>query len=599
MIDPKYIENIEQLSRLRPEEFLATENLAWLKDAIYSLINNKDEPGTEFARKLESKLKTVVAETEEQKQIYNIAVYWLIRLKTFCFWNLSQKEQVAFLREDLAIALHEGLDVWSGVWRYLDLFASPEMLQELSEVYLSALSANQQAISSEAATGDKFSPTVGGWSGQYRQFLNKKYLVDSAPASVDIVTFLNTAAEAKGLNENEREKLRGVLSIFNNLAVINHNAKAALKADVQPAQARTDARAAKVLSRPSAPQPVRTPPTTRSAPPLAPRPMPTQPRPASMPQPRPAPTSPASRFTIDRKPGTAETPRPASEASIIQYKKLVQEANFSAPPSLSGIIANAGQASGWEAGKMQMGKAPTPPKPDAASTVKPPTPKPYVAPVPKPAVLPSSKPIVSPPPHLPPQGGGKSMQGEPATPSLLKPITAPPTIKPLEDFSEKPTASAPKPAAAPPAPRIGFGVGTGAIAAAPKSSTPPPPDLPPQGGGKSSLFEIRTPADLQKVSLAGAKAAGFANALATIKYKILAFGQSGQMPTKEAANQFYRSPLYNLYVAMAVTVMNDASGDSAVAFDRVMKSQQAAGKETLTREEFMAINKLKREISSL
>ncbi len=559
MIDPKYPQLILQLSRMRPEDLLVTGNLTWLKETIFAFISNKDEPGTEFARKLEGLLRAATPSTEEQKQIFGIAIYWLLRLKIFCFWNLNQKEQIEFLQQDLVPAMKEGLDVWPGIQKYLGFFSSPEMLQELADVFLSALSANQQPVGNEAAASGEFRSTVSGWIGQYRQFLNKKYLVDAPPAGVDLVTFLNTSNSAKRLNEEERDLIKSVLSLYGSLFAVHFNAKSTIQresgqetgpADVAPA-----------------PHPV-----FPSRPPASAPAAPTSPRPSAPPAFRTVPPPPSALRPIQTP---SAVPRPTETPQSEQLKKIIHEANFATAPSLSGAIVNAGMPAGVEPGKMRMGKQEGPVK-VSESPVKPaaPTlsPRAFVTPKASPTLPPPAVPRAP----IPPKPAALS---QPSRPVILSP-------SPSADMTRVPLVQQREPLSAP--------------------SKLPVIDLTKKPG--VNLEKLYAPEELQKISLSDVKAAGFERGLNQIKQRILDLAKTQNTPAspdasqggpvKLMANHFYRSPVYNLYVSMAVAVMNDVSGDQAAAFDKVMKTCQQSGKEFLTREEFMAINRIKKELAA-
>ena len=105
-------------------------------------------------------------------------------------------------------------------------------------------------------------------------------------------------------------------------------------------------------------------------------------------------------------------------------------------------------------------------------------------------------------------------------------------------------------------------------------------------------------ADLQKISLSDLSS-GFDQGLTSIKALVSNLAVQNKLPVKQVLNYFYRSPLYNLYVAMAVAVMNDAASDQTTAFEKVQKNYQAAKKEFLTREQFLSLNRFKKELAQL
>jgi hypothetical protein len=50
---------------------------------------------------------------------------------------------------------------------------------------------------------------------------------------------------------------------------------------------------------------------------------------------------------------------------------------------------------------------------------------------------------------------------------------------------------------------------------------------------------------------------------------------------------------------MAVAVMNDAGSDQKAAFEKVQKNYETAKKDFLTREQFLALNRFKKDLSQL
>ena len=47
---------------------------------------------------------------------------------------------------------------------------------------------------------------------------------------------------------------------------------------------------------------------------------------------------------------------------------------------------------------------------------------------------------------------------------------------------------------------------------------------------------------------------------------------------------------------MGVAVMNDKSGDQKAAFEKILKNYQSAGRDYLTREQFLAVHALKKRM---
>lgn len=109
---------------------------------------------------------------------------------------------------------------------------------------------------------------------------------------------------------------------------------------------------------------------------------------------------------------------------------------------------------------------------------------------------------------------------------------------------------------------------------------------------------LTAPEQLQKIDLADADGVLFESNLGEIKQKIADLSREYQLPASRVAENFYRSPLYQLFMSMGVAVMNDnSSPDQRAAFEKVAGNYKLAGKPYLSREQFLSLSRLKKEIS--
>jgi len=111
------------------------------------------------------------------------------------------------------------------------------------------------------------------------------------------------------------------------------------------------------------------------------------------------------------------------------------------------------------------------------------------------------------------------------------------------------------------------------------------------------ISQISGPGELSKIDL-NDLGSDFEAGIEKVKSKIAALAQEKNLPAQVLLNHFAQSPLYKLYTSMGVAVMNDNSGDQKAAFEKVRSNYEAAGKPFLTREQFLAVHKLKKELAS-
>ena len=111
-----------------------------------------------------------------------------------------------------------------------------------------------------------------------------------------------------------------------------------------------------------------------------------------------------------------------------------------------------------------------------------------------------------------------------------------------------------------------------------------------------NISAISNPEDLGKISLSDVQDVGFDKGLGQILEKVKQLAREKSIPSNLLVNNFYKSPFYNTYVNMGVAVMNDKSGDQKAAFEKILKNYQSAGRDYLTREQFLAVHALKKRM---
>ena len=113
----------------------------------------------------------------------------------------------------------------------------------------------------------------------------------------------------------------------------------------------------------------------------------------------------------------------------------------------------------------------------------------------------------------------------------------------------------------------------------------------------TDLTELTDPMQLGRIKLSDVRSMGLEKGLNVIKQKIEEFSQKHQLENKQVAGYFFRSPAYSQYTNTVVTITNDTSGDQRTAFEKINKQLAASGKDHLSREEFLAFHKFKKELN--
>ncbi|MCL5436103.1 MAG: hypothetical protein M1275_03415 [Patescibacteria group bacterium] len=527
------------------------ENIDRIKEYAYYLIESIDEPAGKFIASLQNLLDQSRPASDAEKTSYDIAYFWLVRLKTVFFSSLGNAGREKYLDRDFMFALQQGFDVWGGLDGFLSILP-PEEAQKTARNFAGMLAR------STANTG--FGDTLGNWLARYRQRSGAKVSGGFAPSLVDVVTFINTDSTAKSLQEDVKDQLRNFLTIYSRLFSYqlaatpsttvqipkNPTPKTSAASPIVPDKPLGGVRSVVAAELPAA-RPVIFPRITSER--VSARPVPPMPRiisqgPAAEPRAKMdllkpevakrqpasiAPSAPERTVLLGRGQSSQPLLTPEEQkATLVSGSKLFNM-------SLSHALANADQGL-TTTGNMRTGTE-------------------------TPQALPNEKSVA--------------------------PKQAPPV-------SERATLSA-----------------RGAPSAPLQANLPVPSQIRPESVMPSGVIDlsrrqvldiasISAPEQLQKIGLADADGVYFAEKLSQIKQRISHLSDEHQLPVTKVAENFYRSPLYQLFMNMGVAVMNDnTSPDQKAAFEKVVGNYKAAHKEVLSREQFLALSSLKKEISEL
>ncbi len=267
--------------------------------------------------------------------------------------------------------------------------------------------------------------------------------------------------------------------------------------------------------------------------------------------------SPPTRFTPPRAPlrppvktapSAPAAPRSASASApaidpkaVEQLKALTREANFETPISLSHALANADQGQITQQGNLRAGK---PAQAEPYSAVKSNIPdQPTPVPAPKPPLVQASKPTVPAPARAETSSadvrGGNVARQLTEVLKTYSPAVSSPSSGPLNQETAR-----------------------GNSGEVVDLSRRPPVEI----------SAIKSPEELARLTIADVRGQHLQQRLDEIRQKIGSLAQSSGVPAKQLVNTFYRSPLYTLYVAMAVAVMNDPSSDQNQAFEKLTRT---------------------------
>src|SRR3989344_2698988 len=471
----------------------------------------------------------------------------LLRLRIIAFGLLTIQEQGGILRDHSDAFLENYSDEPLAPFRLLGstqyfFQGDPEWRQMLDALHASPVAIGQEPIN---LSGKQLPPAIKNWLVDYN---TSKPESDRPRGKIEQLEYVSQNPNVQHLPQEDRDKLRKLLAIEDWLRHPGESSQLAVGAGIAkipPAAPRVGKYA------PPGPTPFSPRPTTR--------PM------ESLTQPR-APRPGASR-------GNIFASRPSNAAMPVEPASGLREIG-SAPLSLSFALGYAGRVGGGsEQGQIRIGKTTAQGVPASGAG---------------PGLGDTSSPVR---PRMP--GSAQTQQFAPVGATRPPQPLVAPTVRP----QAPPTVRPPTPPASPPKPQDQI--------ASLLKNYPLPQASVPQGGivdlskrPPMDFSRITQIADLQKISLSDLSS-GFDQGLTSIKALVSNLAVQNKLPVKQVLNFFYRSPLYNLYVAMAVAVMNDAASDQTTAFEKVQKNYQAAKKEFLTREQFLSLNRFKKELAQL
>jgi hypothetical protein len=211
---PKIDQTIASLS---PASILVPEKFEDLKYAGYYFIEIADHAAAaELSLQLESILGKAQIATAHDQYLLGWVMFWMLRLRLFGFSALTLGQQTdVFKKYAVQIAFYE-LDPVAAAISYFDLFSGPKQADEATKSYINALLSDTGVIGSKLEEFQKrnFKPTVAGWVSEYQATLSQRK-VNVLPAAFDIVKFLDTNPNVRGLSAGEREQLRAILTFYN------------------------------------------------------------------------------------------------------------------------------------------------------------------------------------------------------------------------------------------------------------------------------------------------------------------------------------------------------------------------------------------------
>lgn len=201
-----------------PDDLLLPENLDSLKYKAFNFLEYLDLDGALlFADILEKKLTLVSIRNNEQKYIYDILSYWVLRLRIFSYGSLNSKEKGALIKKFLVKMFKLGLDVKKPIVKFLDIFDSLDIiLQEIADL-LSDLNNSQEYLGDvKKFPASSFKPIVLEWIGQYQILINQMSKGKKVePGAFHIVKFMDTNAYVKYLSAEEKNILKEIFDLYN------------------------------------------------------------------------------------------------------------------------------------------------------------------------------------------------------------------------------------------------------------------------------------------------------------------------------------------------------------------------------------------------
>lgn len=218
-IDNSKIDRFIKLQELSPQDLLFPENFESVKYKAYSFLESYDSNGAMyFAQSLERLLDGLGSNDEQERYVYKIFTYWVLRLRVFSFRRLKEQEKIKLFKEQTLKIISLGLDLKNAVKQYLEGLYSESVVEKIVRNFKVALEDNSKFFGlnfTKSKVGDNFKPTVANWLKEYQSVLKPSGGMKLEPGSFHIVKFMNTNPYVKFLTEDEKQILRDLLDLYN------------------------------------------------------------------------------------------------------------------------------------------------------------------------------------------------------------------------------------------------------------------------------------------------------------------------------------------------------------------------------------------------
>jgi hypothetical protein len=209
--------DLDNLFDLNPEEIFQAEAFDDIKYKSFYFIESIDRQGAaDYSKILEKALEQNVSSGESNRVMYQILVFWMLRLKIFGFECLSTEDKSDLFKNNTANILEGELDLKGAILRYIDIFESGAAVKEETKSFINSLISSPELLGSNLGSFRKnnFQPTVSNWLRQYQYSINKRG-VNINPAAFDVVNFINSDVNVKYLTPQELEILKRLLELYN------------------------------------------------------------------------------------------------------------------------------------------------------------------------------------------------------------------------------------------------------------------------------------------------------------------------------------------------------------------------------------------------
>ena len=169
------------------------------------------------ACELVRRLKLVKSVKENGSGLYNFYQGLVILLKFVSLAIHKEKEVKILLSESLLYALRNNIDVGEKLQEYLKIDEGGVGVdKELRRGLIYSLEHNQEKLGGSSLVlndGNKVSPVVSNWLASY----NDQQHLSQARSKFNQINYLNTNADARGLNNFDKTTLKQVLEIYDRL----------------------------------------------------------------------------------------------------------------------------------------------------------------------------------------------------------------------------------------------------------------------------------------------------------------------------------------------------------------------------------------------